>query len=58
MAETMRAVIAPEPGGPRYRIGDFLVPRRGVLAFGDIAFDALDPTLHRLQVTRPPRGPG
>lgn len=48
---------APDPRGPQYRIGDFLVPRRGVLAFGDIAFDSFDPTLHRLQVTRASRVP-
>lgn len=42
----------PAPLPEQIRLGDFWIPQRGVLAFGDGLFDPYDPTRHVQGATR------
>lgn len=42
----------PAPLTQQATIGDFRIPQRGLLATGELAFDALDPTVHSTRIHR------
>ncbi|MGK2962831.1 MAG: hypothetical protein ACSLFK_11885 [Gemmatimonadaceae bacterium] len=48
---------APAPVEPQARLGDFLIPQRGILAIGQAYFDAFDPARHSQSVCRADRTP-
>jgi hypothetical protein len=57
MIKQSRATLAgedfdvPAPLGQQSRLGGFWIPQRGVLAVGDICFEAFDPSRHSDQLT-------
>ena len=57
MIERSHATLAgddfdiPAPLGQQSRLGGFWIPQRGVLAVGDICFEAFDPSRHSDQLT-------
>jgi hypothetical protein len=51
-----RETDQPGPVTPQARLGDFLIPQRGLVAIGNAAFDPLDPSRHSTLVSRGPGG--